>query len=475
MHSNPQIVIVLDGVLDVQIGDESFVAKENDIFLINQRTFHSMKAENTCLVLSVLIDQFGFNLDQHEADSLYFNLNSIKTPDNPRLESIKHLLYSLVKFNTMENINSVYTNIAITYSLFAQLMNDFKLDITESNTKIANYDTITKVSAYVNDHYKEKISLQFLSEHFNYSISYLSRLFKSSLGENFIDYYDTLRINYSLNDLVSSTKSIEEIAVEHGFENSRSYVRAFIKIFNTYPGEYRKKYNSKNNVLDEQSSKLLRKESLNNILSKYDAYAKLNEQREKVRDVENIVNINYNDKTIDLYSPHTKLLELRSAKYLFYEETRNVLKLIQQDIGFENVILYKLFDKDLRLFVKSNYVLFFNSFVLENMLDFLNSININPYFKLEMDFELMKVEEFEGAVKEFVDYLANNYSANKLSNFMISISCNCDLSMLAQKELNIFKSMYVRLSKYIKNKIKQIKIGAPTFTKKEMLCRSYNT
>lgn len=166
MHSNPQIVIVLDGEIEVQINEERFIAKENDIFLINQRVFHSMQAKENALVLSVLIDQYGFGLDQQEADNLYFNLNSIKTPDNTRIESIKYLLYSIVKFNTMENINSIYTNRAITYSLFAQLMNDFKLDITESNQKIASYDTITKITAYVHDNYKNKLSLQFLGRAF---------------------------------------------------------------------------------------------------------------------------------------------------------------------------------------------------------------------------------------------------------------------------------------------------------------------
>jgi len=468
MHSNPQLIVVLDGTLDVQIGEEKFTAQENDIFLINQRVFHSMKTDGTALVLSVLIDQYGFGLDQQEADTLYFNLNSIKTPNNKRIDSIKYLLYSIVKFNSMENINSIYTNRAITYSLFAQLMNDFKLDITESNQKIASYDTITKVSAYVHDHYKEKLSLQFLSDYFNYSIAYLSRLFKQSLGENFIDYYDTLRINYSLDDLISSNKSIEELAIDHGFENSRSYVRAFQKLFEMYPSEYRKKYRS-NTRTDEQNPKSLRKESLNNILKKYDQYSKLNEQKEVVREVENIVNINYNDKTIQLYSPHLKLLELRASKYIFYEETRQVLKLIQEDIGFENIILYKLFDEDLRLFIKNQNGLYLNSFVLDNMITFLDSIHINPYFKFEFNSDEMKLEHFEKAVIDFIDYLSSNYAPAKLDKFLFSVTSTKELSSLSNKEFASFRLTYTKILDYLKQKIKKIKIGSPTFTKKEII------
>ena len=469
MHSNPQIIIVLDGVLEVQIGEEKFVAKENDIFLVNQRVFHSIKAENTGLVLSVLIDRLNFNLEPQEIDSLYFNLNSTKTPNNPKLENVKYLIYSLVKFNTMENINSKYTNTAIAYSLFAQLMNDFKLDITESNQKIATYDTITKVTAFVHDHYQEDLSLHYLSEKFNYSIAYLSRLFKASLNENFIDYYDALRINYSLNDLISTNKSIEEISINHGFKNSRSYVRAFLKIFDAYPGEYRKQYKNNNHQISEQSAKILRKESLNNILKKYDAYSKLNEQKDAVRDIENIVNINYEDKLIDLYSPHLKLLELRNSKYLFYEEIRKVLKLIQEDIGFENIILCKLYDKDLRLFVKVEDSIHFNAFVFDNILTFLDTVSINPYFKFEYDFEIMKIEEFENSIKELVDYIVLQYSHKNLSKFMVSISCSKELSLLSNKDLTIFKSMYYKVIDYIKNKKINIKIGSPNFTKNEIL------
>ena len=269
MHSNPQLIIVLDGEFDVQIEEENFHAKENDVFIINQRVFHQMRSNSETLILSVLIDQYGFALDQKEADNLHFNLNSMKQGNSKKHDNIRYLVNSIVKFNTMENINSIYTNRAIAYSLFAQLMNDFKSDITDSNQKQASYDTITKITSYINDNYDKKLSLQELSIHFNYSIAYLSRLFKQSLGNNFIDYYDSLRINYSLNDLVYSNKSIEDLSLIHGFENSRSYVRAFKKIYDIYPSEYRKNHQA-NNKNDSYDPALLKKDSLDKILEQYE-------------------------------------------------------------------------------------------------------------------------------------------------------------------------------------------------------------
>ena len=460
MHSNPQLIIVLDGKFDVKIGEESYHAKENDIFIVNQRVFHQMHANSETLILSVLIDQYGFALDPKEADTLHFNLNSMRG-FNKKHDSIRYLVNSIVKFNTMENINSIYTNRAIAYSLFAQLMNDFKIDITDSNQRIASYDTITKITAYVNDNYNKKLSLQELSIHFNYSIAYLSRLFKQSLGNNFIDYYDDLRINYSLNDLVYSNKSIEDISLNHGFENSRSYVRAFKKIYNIYPSEYRKNYLTKNEKKYDPS--LLKKESLDKILKQYDDYIYKNETKEKVRDIENIININYLDTKVDLGTPHLNILNLKATKYIFYDEIKKSLTQIQKDIGFKHITLSNLFDEELRLFIKTEKEYIFNPYQLDSILDFLFSLNLYPYFKFEYT-KNISLSNFEDCIKSLTKHLKYKYSNKELNNYLLSISSE-DKSLFN----NEFLASYINIYKAIKEETKSIKIGAPTFYKNEIL------
>ena len=466
MHSNPQLIIVLDGEFDVQIEEENFHAKENDVFIINQRVFHQMRSNSETLILSVLIDQYGFALDQKEADNLHFNLNSMKQGSSKKHDNIRYLVNSIVKFNTMENINSIYTNRAIAYSLFAQLMNDFKSDITDSNQKQASYDTITKITAYINDNYDKKLSLQELSIHFNYSIAYLSRLFKQSLGNNFIDYYDSLRINYSLNDLVYSNKSIEDLSIIHGFENSRSYVRAFKKIYDVYPSEYRKKHQT-NNKNDSYDPALLKKESLDKILEQYDTFIYKNENKEKVRDVENIVNIDLDDSKIDLFCPQLNLLSLKTTKYIFYDEIKNSLIQIQKDIGFKHITLTNLFDEELRLYIKKDKEYILNHYLLDSIIEFLSSINIYPYFKFEYQ-KQMNLAGFEGAINQFVLHLKKKYSPKILSNFYLSITYVDFKDNIILSNSNNYTKSYLDIYKNIKNEIKSIKLGAPTFYKNDI-------
>ena len=114
MHSSIQLIIVLEGEFECHIDDKTYIAKENDIFIVNPGTYHKFDSINkNATILSVLIDQNGFGLDKVESENLYFNLNSMEILNHPRYESIKFLVYSLIKFNSMDNVNSIYTNKAI--------------------------------------------------------------------------------------------------------------------------------------------------------------------------------------------------------------------------------------------------------------------------------------------------------------------------------------------------------------------------
>ena len=212
MHPIAQLLLVLEGECDIYIGNKSYHASNNDMVVINPRQFHHILSKDGATIISVLIDVKGFTMED-DGDGIFFNLNTMEVKNNPRYNTIRYLVYSIIAYNTMENVNSIYTNRAIAYSFFAQLVNDFKMTSEDKNALMGeSLDAINRINTYVNEHYKDKITLSFLSKKFNYSVSYLSRLYTSSFGESFINVYDNLRVNYSLNDLLQGNKTIQEIS-----------------------------------------------------------------------------------------------------------------------------------------------------------------------------------------------------------------------------------------------------------------------
>ncbi|WP_332628586.1 helix-turn-helix domain-containing protein [Halalkalibacter flavus] len=100
---------------------------------------------------------------------------------------------------------------------------------------------IQKVMDYLQDHVTEAHTLTSVSDYFDLNASYLSRLFKQSTGKSFVQYLTELKIQVAKQLLTESNLSVSEIAAHVGY-TERTFSRAFKKITNTTPANYRLKH-----------------------------------------------------------------------------------------------------------------------------------------------------------------------------------------------------------------------------------------
>lgn len=96
------------------------------------------------------------------------------------------------------------------------------------------------VKTYLDEHYTEKITLEFLSDSFFINKYYLARLFKEHYGITVGDYLRTKRITVAKQLLRFSDHSIEVIAGKVGFGDVRYFCRMFKKVEGVSPGAFRK-------------------------------------------------------------------------------------------------------------------------------------------------------------------------------------------------------------------------------------------
>ncbi|WP_127587031.1 helix-turn-helix domain-containing protein [Paenibacillus koleovorans] len=95
-------------------------------------------------------------------------------------------------------------------------------------------------------HYNKDLSLQLVADQLNISVSYISILFKETIGENFIDYVTRYRIDKAKVLLLETDINIGQIAVEIGYNNAQQLIRAFKRVEGTTPGDYRSANNTFN-------------------------------------------------------------------------------------------------------------------------------------------------------------------------------------------------------------------------------------
>ncbi|MNR38689.1 HTH-type transcriptional regulator YesS [compost metagenome] len=105
----------------------------------------------------------------------------------------------------------------------------------------SNYSLIVKIKEYITvNQANPDLSLQHLSDEFGLSPRYVSKLFKETFGEKFVDYLTSIRIEQAKLLLLKSASSIQEIADQVGYTNAISFIRTFKRIVGQTPGEFRK-------------------------------------------------------------------------------------------------------------------------------------------------------------------------------------------------------------------------------------------
>ena len=99
---------------------------------------------------------------------------------------------------------------------------------------------LTQILDYIHEHYNEKISFKELAKTIGISNFYLSHMFKRHLNISAYDYLKRLRLENSRKMLIETTKNINRIASDTGYENSTNFSKAFRKEYGISPLQYRK-------------------------------------------------------------------------------------------------------------------------------------------------------------------------------------------------------------------------------------------
>ncbi|MGX7349727.1 helix-turn-helix transcriptional regulator [Dolosicoccus paucivorans] len=115
----------------------------------------------------------------------------------------------------------------------------YLIDISDQRKQII-YDVLQ----YIHLHYPSEITLEDIASHFNFSPSYISRLFKKTTGVSFRHYLIKYRLKKAQKLLTSSDQLIADISDQVGFSEPAYFSRTFKKEFQVTPAQYRQSNSS---------------------------------------------------------------------------------------------------------------------------------------------------------------------------------------------------------------------------------------
>ena len=100
---------------------------------------------------------------------------------------------------------------------------------------------VSEIEDYIKSHfYESDVGVTKICQKFGITPSYFSRIFKKHSGMNLPEYLHQLRIEKAKQLLVDTDSTVQDIAGNTGFYNSRTLSRVFKNAEGVTPGQYRK-------------------------------------------------------------------------------------------------------------------------------------------------------------------------------------------------------------------------------------------
>lgn len=401
-HDTIEILYVLKGTLKVTITSDSYNLIEKDLEIINIDETHMISSEDSNnIVLIFHIDPYFFEKYYSDIENMIFFTNT--TEDNAQegeaYEELRTFLSKIVceavqkQDNYDEEIESVLIN------MLYHLINNFHYlmyeneEIKEKEDLLARYHRISK---YIVNNYNDNITLNDIAKHEFLSTDYLSHTIKDVTGHSFTDLLNLNRVEEARKLLLDTDKTISEISDEVGFSHIRYLNKHFKLYYNSTPFQYRKKYQISEEKFE--SEKIIKyfdlKESLQYLtyyLEDYDRY--------NYKDKITKININMGIELGEFHKYFKNVINVGDAFELLIENNKEILKLIQEEIGFQYARILNVFSSDMCIFPGSE---FYNWNRNRDILEFICMLNIKPLIVL--DDNEFKDENLLNVLKSFLDY-----------------------------------------------------------------------
>lgn len=217
--------------------------------MIDSRQVHSIHTySDTSMFICVhiskkLIEKYIPDIDLYR---IYCIPDDIPDSQFPEYLSVCRQMEALLRLYITDKPAWQMESEGIILQVLAQLIRHFSRksapdEIGLSSADRTSFNRIRDVITYVEEHFREPISLQDIAGHLSLGREYFCRFFKKNMGMSFLRYLNEVRISHVYRDLEQTDAPIAEIAEKNGFLNQKLFNRTFREVYGCTPSAVRRK------------------------------------------------------------------------------------------------------------------------------------------------------------------------------------------------------------------------------------------
>ena len=235
------------------VGDSSEVIDNLDLVLITSPDLEHVWEQYECKSEDIheVTVQFRLNFD---LDTSSFRFSSYKSIYDMLIRAQRGLAFPpeaiMLVYHRLARLSSIEEGFIAVQEFFSILyelskFNDARELASSSFAKVevvSESKRILKVKNYIDEHYKDDLSLDQLADLVGMTPTAFSRYFKQRTAKNISEYIVDIRLGHAARLLVDTSDSVSEICWATGFNTLSNFNRLFRKRKGCSPTEFREKY-----------------------------------------------------------------------------------------------------------------------------------------------------------------------------------------------------------------------------------------
>lgn len=251
IHSAYEIIMPFENDYRVKIKDTTIHLLPNDILIIAPEILHSLiPPEHGKRYMLLVNPSVLSDLPEYKsfAESIYPYAHFSFPHDPAQKDFFANLIHEIWFAYSSTKDFKYFLLYARLYEFFGNAARYWKTANISQNTPIeynnnSRLEQFTNICRFINEHYNESLTAEYLSDILGLSVSHFNKLFKFYSGISFTQYLTKRRLT-AAKDLLktSANNNIIDIALQCGFSSVSSFNRIFKNLTGYTPSEYRKNF-----------------------------------------------------------------------------------------------------------------------------------------------------------------------------------------------------------------------------------------
>lgn len=236
-----EVAFVLKGKTTYFFDLNKYELSENEVIFVTKKMPHLIVDEKKDPCEKIIIN---FNDHFLKKSSLNFHFFTeifstpvFKVPD----EHVSDMIHLLTELVYESDYPSSFSPKIINGNVYKLLVTMYRIVTkTQLNKVLPTNPIIEAATKYICQNYNENLTLDDVASKCHVNKCYLSKLFKSIMGVNFISYVNSIRIQNASKMLINSNMSIMEISEKCGFNSQNHFCEVFKNVKGVSAREFRK-------------------------------------------------------------------------------------------------------------------------------------------------------------------------------------------------------------------------------------------